>query len=241
MITWIDYVRWAHESGTRKSGPGVPDHERAALMKIWGFGLGGEALEFLTEVLGYDEPIPGYSDCDLVVEHITAKAKLEAGDCFFYLARMYRDTGNERRESRADGEPSLKRVVKHVGDVVECMKKAFRSEGDAGLLRLCWPECDVFCDAALGSEKPRYLYGRREEFGVLLDCAIGAFEAWLVARGSSLSEVCELNVEKLVKRRKEGLISAQGERVSELGRAVRPEEIKDSSTTYSAPTPKRSG
>lgn len=242
-LFWSDYCRWAHESGTRKSGPGVPDAERAALMHIWGLGLGGEALEFLTEVLDWNETVPGSvmgSVNDVVRTGVSPKALLENGDILFYIARLYVDTGNERRCGVEAGQPpSLRNVCRHLGAVVECMKKAFRSEGESGLLRFCRHEGDVCGHRGVedsvccrrdehphGSEDSWvWRPGRREEFGVLLDAALGAIEAWLVSRGSSLSAACEANVEKLVARRKAGLISAQGERVSELGRAVRPEDV----------------
>ena len=214
-ITWDQYCRWAHESGTRKAGPDTPESERAALFHIWAHGLAGEFLEMMLEDEQDGTVVPGQ------------KLILEMGDVVFYLARMYVDTGNAFRGRQQHFHPFAvcwNDVVRGVKDIVECVKKAFRAEGDKGLVRLCVSETEQFYALDPAKDKAAHM-GRREEFGVLLDRALSAFEAWLVERGTTLSAVCEANVEKLVKRRKEGLISAQGERVSELGRAVKPEDL----------------
>lgn len=216
-ISWNDYVRWAHESGNRKTGPDTPEAERAALFKIWSLGLGEELLEFIAEVSDWSDPLYSRSSNGAGSRVVVLR---EVGDALFYLARMYRDTGNERRPTDRAFDGSLRSMAKHVGAVVGCAKKAYRAEGDKGLVRLSFFEAEVHYATEKGVFK-----GRRAEFGRLLDLALDAIETWLVEQGSSLSEACELNVEKLVKRRQEGLISAQGERVSELGRAVRPEDL----------------
>lgn len=238
MIDWKSYCRWAHESGTRKVGPDTSGSERAALFKIWSLGVGGEFLEFLLESFS-DE------DSDLLRAGLDHAQRLEGGDYVFYLGRMYVDTGNERREDPFKTRvATIKDVIRGAKDLVECAKKAYRSEGDQGLVRLSIPECEfqkvrhIMPGNPPWMDIPGTLRGRREEFGVLLDRALSAFESWIVTHGSSLSEVCELNIEKLVKRRKEGLISAQGERVSDLGRAVRPEDLR---AEVGIPGPKRSG
>lgn len=218
-LSWSDYVTWAHESGTRKAGPDTPEHERAALFKIWSLGLGEELLEFVAEVDDWSDPLYVRRG-NISVSSRRTVVLLELGDCLFYLARMYRDTGNDFDAALEFG--TLASMARNISKVVGCCKKAYRAEGDRGLLRLGLSE-DGFVFVHGSSEKKS---GRRAEFGRLLDRSLGSIEAWLIAHGSSLSEACELNVDKLVKRRKEGLISAQGERVSELGKAVRPEDLK---------------
>ena len=212
-ISWSDYVSWTHETAMRRADKDTEPRELAELLIIWGLGLGGEFAEFMVEMLGVTQGTAR----DFVNQDFSAKAREEAGDVLWYLARLYQDTGNALHEASAPRLATLREVASAVKDVVECLKKALRKEGRAGLIRLTISESEQqkIYDPSIKMEKIG-LSGRREEFGVLLDRALSTFEAWLVARGSSLSEVCELNQEKLRARKAEGTISVQGERLGEL-------------------------
>lgn len=231
-FSWEDYVAWTDWTAMRRSNPSVagPDLDLFDRLVIWGFGLGGEMLELLAEIedpgdpfdrhfpMNWDAPI---TEHERFRQRRAAREKVveEAGDCVWYVARIYKDTGNVReRDLRKilavdlvgpEGTPPLRTMCRHVGRLVETMKKAFRRNGRRGLEALARP--DVSRDPLEGSCGCG-LPGRREEIGGLLDLALASIEGWLEANGSNLAEVCEANRRKLEKRRAEGTIGKEGTR-----------------------------
>lgn len=213
-ITWADYCTWTHETAMRKvpRGPervevgaqAVDDREVAELIEIWALGLGGEFMEMLAELPTTD------LGSGLILNR--DEAKVECGDVLYYLARMFVDTGNEASAvDMADieeqfGQATLLDVAKHIGRVVECVKKALRKEGREGIVRL------TLLSTTFKSSAPPWLPGRREEIGGLLRLALAAMSGWLEDNHSSLSEICIMNQAKLMARKAAGTIANQGER-----------------------------
>lgn len=213
MIAWDDYCLWTHETAMRKvpRGPervevgaaAVDDREVAELLEIWGLGLGGELLELIAEIDEFEDPL---HECRDDPHRRRAVVVEECGDLAYYLARLYVDTGNERHAVESPSPATIQLVAKHVGRVVETIKKALRKEGRPGVVRLTLSQTEQFWDSPDAPKVGDHIRGRREDFGVLLDQAIGAVEGWLVENGSSLSEVCEANQVKLKRRLADGTL-----------------------------------
>ncbi len=203
VIDWKSYCTWTHETAMRRSIAGTDDREKAELMEIWGLGLGGEFLEFLDEQV--EEDGPWFSSR----EEITDRGMEEIGDCVYYLARLYVDTGNVLGDDPFERSTGFRDVVRSVKDVVETIKKALRKEGRSGLIRLTIGKGECSLTALQAG------YPRREEFGILLDRAWWSINYMLGEMGNNFGEVMDANVAKLNKRRAEGTIS-----ISERGDAI---------------------
>ena len=219
-MDWKAYCDWTHETAMRRSERGTDDREKSELLEIWSLGVGGEFLEFVAEVEDWADPLRGHRR-----QTGSHPVLAEAGDCVYYLARLYVDCGCERRSTVWTFGNDLGSMARHVGRVVECVKKALRKEGRLGLLRLAISDREEVV-RGMDAGEPVYdgTVGRREEFNGILDLALGSIESWLVAHGSTLAEVCEINRKKLERRRAEGTISTQGERYSDMLRPARGSE-----------------
>lgn len=214
-FTWESYCTWTHETAVKRRSGQADDREVAELLEIWFLGVGGEFCEFLVPHLLYQEQEASlWARDDGAGRTLLADRGEELGDLVYYLARLYVDTGNVRAAvppQLGDEDGKLSSVARHVGNVVECGKKALRKHGRPGVALLTVPETlfrgfDPQCPNLAGAS------GRREEFGKLLDLALRAIERWLHREGLKLEEVCLANRKKLERRRAEGTIGAEGKR-----------------------------
>lgn len=244
IFSFADYATWTHETAVRRVEGRTDDRERAELMEIWGLGVGGEFLEMLASMEEW--PASWASPIQIRPGRDTWE---EAGDVIYYLARLYVDTGNHDRlrdvryaadcfspREWSEDPMRLPELAKHVGRVVETIKKALRKHGRPGLVALGkHPDDACGFDVGGGSVCMRrdhhehetikrmedgvvirgvttWLPGRREEFGGILDLALAALTSWFERHGTTLEAVCEVNRKKLEARRAAGTIAVQGSR-----------------------------
>lgn len=233
-------MSWSFAAYAEATAATVHRAERgdAELIEIWALGLGGEFLEMLASM----EEIPMFLASMVhghrMVESVSPGKDTweEAGDVTWYLARLYVQTGSEERlkytryalafplRSWQADPMKLPELSRHVGRVVETVKKALRKEGRPGVEALTRDGREACGHASGGSVcmrrdrhehesttrledgvvvrgVVRFLPGRREEFGGMLDLALAALTYWFDRHGTTLEAVCEGNRRKLEARK----------------------------------------